>query len=138
MGRIIALQGRGETGKTTTIKLLPAILQANGYIPVAGMYQNHGNDFLDVFENGKQRIGVTSSGDTHDLVFDRLTDLINANCDICICACRTFDRTPPGTVAAVRSFPTHVPQFVKKTIAGSIAQQPTVNATDANTIFNMI
>ena len=138
MGRIIALQGRANSGKSTTINLLPTILLAHGYSRVAGMYQNHGGDFLDVFENGKQRVGVTSSGDTHDLVHDRLTDLVNAKCDVCVCACRTFDRVPPGTVAAVNSFSGYTPQFVPKTIATSVAQEPIVNAADANTVFSLI
>lgn len=55
MSRIIALKGRGNSGKTTTISLLPNILLANGYSRVAGMFQQHGSDFLGVFENGKQR-----------------------------------------------------------------------------------
>ena len=138
MGRIIALQGRAQTGKTTTISMLPDILRANGYHQVAGMYQNHSPDFLDVFDNGVKKVGITSSGDTYDLVHDRLTDLVNAQCDVCICACRTYDRIPPGTVAAVNSFQGYIPQYVPKTITASVAQEPIVNANDAHIIFSLI
>jgi thymidylate kinase len=61
MGRIIALQGKGNSGKTTTINLLPAILNRNGYRQVPGMRRNYGRDFLDVFENGTIRLGITSA-----------------------------------------------------------------------------
>ena len=138
MNRIIALQGRGSSGKTTTINMLPAILRANGYRPVPGMYQPHGADFLDVYENGIIRLGVTSSGDTYDLVHDRLTDLINAGCTVCICACRTRDNVPPGTIAAVNSFPGFTPTFIQKTYATTPAQESIVNNADANTLFNTI
>jgi hypothetical protein len=40
--------------------LLPNILLANSYSRVAGMNQNHGINFLDVFVNGKQRVGVNT------------------------------------------------------------------------------
>lgn len=138
MSRIIALQGRGSSGKTTTINILPAILRANGYMQVPGMYQQHGADFLDVYENGIIRLGITSSGDTYDLVHDRLTDLINAGCAVCICACRTRDNVPPGTIAAVNSFPGFTPTFIQKTYAATPSQEPAVNTADANTVFNAI
>lgn len=138
MSRIIALQGRAGSGKTTTINLLPNILVAHGFRQVPGMYQPHGSDFLDVYEDGKIRVGVTSSGDTFDLVHDRLADLVTAKCDVCICACRTSDRVPPGTIAAVQSFPGYTSQFLPKTYAPLPSQEATVNAADANTLYTSI
>lgn len=134
MSRIIALKGRGNSGKTTTIHLLPDILLTNGYSRVARMYQNHGSDFLDVFENGKQRVGVTSSGDTYDLVHDRLTDLVNAKCNVCVCACRTSG----GTHTAIYDLKGYTSHFEQKTYAANPAQEPIVNATDVNKIFSLI
>lgn len=134
MSRIIALKGRGNSGKTTTIKLLPNILFAHGYSRVAGMFQQHGSDFLDIFENGKHRVGVTSSGDSYDLVHDRLTDLVNAKCDVCVCACRTSG----GTHTAIYDFTGYTSHFESKTYATSPAQEPTVNASDANKLFSLI
>ena len=134
MSRIIALKGTGNSGKTTTIKLLPNILLANGYSRVAGMHQNHGSDFLDVFENGKQRVGVTSSGDTYDLVNDRLTELINAKCDVCVCACRTSG----GTHIAIHKFAGYTSHFEQKNYATTTAQEPIVNSADVNKLFSLI
>lgn len=134
MNRIIALQGRGNSGKTTTINMLPAILLANGYRQVPGMYRPHGTDFLDVYENRIIRLGVTSSGDTYDLVHDRLTDLINAGCTVCICACRTSG----GTHNSINGFTGYTATDIQKIYATTPAQEPIVNAADANTVFNAI
>jgi hypothetical protein len=134
MSRIIALKGRGNSGKTTTINMLPNILLANGYSRVAGMFQQHGSDFLDVFENGKQRVGVTSSGDTYDLVHDRLTYLVNAKCDICVCACRISG----GTHTAIYNFTGYTSHFEQKTYTATPAQEPIVNMADANKLFSLI
>ncbi len=134
MSRIIALKGRGNSGKTTTLNLLTNILMANGYSLVAGMYQNQGSYFLDIFENVKQRVGITSSGDTYDLVHDRLTDLINAKCDVCVCACRTSG----GTHTAIYNFTGYTSHFEQKTYAATPAQEPIVNAADANKLFSLI
>lgn len=134
MSRIIALKGRGNSGKTTTINMLPNILLANGYSRVAGMFQKHGGDFLDIFENGKKRVGITSSGDTYDLVHNRLTDLVNAKCDVCVCACRTSG----GTHTAIYNFTGYTSHFEQKTYAVNPAQEPIVNAADANKLFSLI
>ncbi len=137
MSRIIALRGRGGSGKTTTINMLPAILVLNGYHQVPVMYRQYGSDFLDMYENGQVIVGITSSGDTYDLVYERLTDLVNANCNVCICVCRTRDNVHPGTIAAVNCFPGYTATFVQKSYAIA-AGQAIANATDASTLFQTI
>jgi energy-coupling factor transporter ATP-binding protein EcfA2 len=136
--KIIALRGRGGSGKTTTIHMLPAILTSNGYTQVPNMYQNHGQDFLNVYEKGTTRVGLTSSGDTFDLVNDRLTGLVGHGCQICICACRTYDRIPPGTIAATQNFPKYQNEYVDKTYANGTNNQLIANQNDAATLFRRI
>ncbi len=138
MKRIIALKGKGSSGKTTTIKLLPSILTQNGYSQVTGKHQLHGADFLDIFEKCGFRVGITSSGDTFDLVKNRLNDLVRENCDVCICACRTADRKPPGTIAATKSFSNYTTQYLDKTYDQGVIQQGKANTSDANKLFKMI
>lgn len=134
MSKILALMGRASSGKTTTISLLPAILLAHGYTQVPGMYVNHGADFLDAYTDGKIKLGITSAGDFESIVRDRLTILVAAGCDVCICACRTYG----GTHVAIQSFTTFTHHFQQKTYAATVAQEPIVNAADANTMFSLI
>jgi hypothetical protein len=133
MGKIIALRGRAVSGKTTTIHLLPAILIAHGHRHVSGAIPPD-VDFSAIFENGKFKVGVTSIGDTYEDIHDALTHFVNAGCEVCICACRTWGRT----VAAVNCFSTHPVQYVPKTIVSAPAHEAAANAADANTIFGLI
>lgn len=138
MGKIIALKGKGSSGKTTTIKLLPEILIQNGYKQNHGKYQPYGADFKDIFIKQGIKVGITSSGDTYDLVKDRLDEFIQENCDICICACRTSDRKPLGTIAATQSFSGYTNEYIDKTYAQGEIQQKQANRADALTLFNKI
>jgi hypothetical protein len=137
MPRILALSGKGNSGKTTTIRLLPNILRSHGYHSVPGSQISHGNDFSEIFENGNRKIGVTSAGDSYDLVHDRLQDLMDANCDDYICACRSYDVSNHGTHAAINSFHCTT-EFIPKTLESNPDLQARVNAADALRIFNWI
>lgn len=138
MKRIIALRGKGNSGKTTTINLLPKILETNGYTRITGIYQNHGADFLDIYQKNNSKVGITSSGDTYALVKDRLDDLVIEKCDICICACRTFDRSEKGTNAATKSYPDYEVTYLDKTYAGRAEEEDRVNRKDANKLYSLI
>lgn len=134
MSRIIALMGRGGSGKTTTLNMLPAILHLNGYTPVPGTRQNYGPDFLEIYTNGKLTVGISSRGDGYQEVFDGLTTLTSAGCDVCICA----SRTSGGTHVAIHGFTGHTPHFQHKTYAASPIHELAVNTADANTLFTLI
>lgn len=101
---------------------------------IPGMYRNHGADFSDVFTDGKIKVGVTSAGDTYDLVLQRLTRLVGAGCDVCICACRTHG----GTHTAIHSFRGYTYHFEQKTYATGSAAQLAANSADANKLFSLI
>jgi hypothetical protein len=104
MKKIIALRGIGDSGKTTTIWVLREILPARGYPRVPGSFVDHGKDFSEVFDWNGVLVGVTSAGDSYDLVQGRLQELIDQGCQILICACRSFDRGGHGTNAAINTF----------------------------------
>jgi len=141
MKKIIALRGRRNSGKTRTIRLLPRILTANGFHLIDGSFPTKG-DFTVIFQKGVIKLGVTSSGDTYDLVKNALEYFVKAGCKICICACRTSDRskqgTKRGTNFAVNSFPAYQVQFEPKTIASSEPQEQVVNKADAQRLFSLI
>lgn len=134
---IIALRGKGSSGKTTTIRLLHDVLLANGYLLVHSNLRAKG-DFTAVFSKKNKRVGLTSSGDTYDLVHNRLQTLVDAGCTICVCACRTTDRRPPGTNAAIRAFTDYSNRFVEKTQDSNPASQLITNMADAQMLFLII
>lgn len=138
MNKIIALRGRGNSGKSTTIRLLYDLLLQNGYQLISSNINVNGGDFIAIFSKNGKLIGVTSSGDTYDLVHDRLQELVNANCNICVCACRTFDRVPPGTNAAIIEFTDYQNKFIEKTVDVNDATQRTTNGRDAQNLFSAI
>ncbi len=137
MGKIIALQGKANSGKSEAITILATILKQNGYQSLAGSFKQYGKDFKEVFTNGVIIVGVTSAGDDYRRVHDRLKDFVNQGCDVCICACRTADRKPPGTIAAAKSFAGYPAKFVKKTVAPQ-AQWLTANTADAQHLYSLI
>lgn len=138
MKRILALRGRGNSGKTTTITLLADMLKLNGWRQVPGKYKQHGKDFIDMYKKDSILLGVTSSGDTFDLVNNMLQQMDDASCHIGICACRTYDfSSKPGTNAAVNGHSENV-LFIEKTYAEGKNKQLEANTKDASKVFNSL
>lgn len=135
MKTIIALRGKGNSGKSTTIRILHDLILSNGYQQISSNFRGDGGDFTAIFSKKGKLIGVTSSGDTYDLVHDHLQELVSSDCDICVCACRTFDRIPPGTNAAIIEFTNYRNQFVEKTLDNNTATQRQTNMNDASTLL---
>jgi hypothetical protein len=138
MNIIFALRGRGSSGKTTTIRLLHELLIQNNYQILSTTFNSQGGDFRTVFIKNDKKIGITSVGDTFDLVHDNLRSLIDDSCTICVCACRTYDRSGQGTNAAIDSFTNFQKQYINKTIATSVAQEQVANQNDAQILFKRI
>jgi hypothetical protein len=133
---IFALRGKGESGKSSTIRLLHVLFTQNNYRVVDTSFNPQGGDFRTVFSKNNKLIGITSSGDTFDLVYNNLGFLISSGCTICVCACRTYDRSGHGSNAAIDSFPNFQKQYVDKTVVA--VQQPVANQTDAQTLFSLV
>lgn len=136
---IFALRGRGNSGKSTTIRLLHGLFIQNGYQIVSTTFNPGGGDFRTVFTKKGKLIGITSSGDTFDLVHDNLEALINGGCILCVCACRTYDRYGQGTNAAIDTFlPNYQKQYIDKTVAATAAQEQQANQNDAQILFHTV
>jgi len=136
---IFALRGRGNSGKSTTIRLLNGLFVQNGFQIVSTTFNPQGGDFRTVFSKNGKLIGITSSGDTFDLVHDNLKALINAGCTFCVCACRTYDRYGQGTNAAIDIFlPNYQKQYIDKTVATTASQEQQANHNDAQALFTNI
>jgi hypothetical protein len=138
MNRIIALRGKGNSGKTTTIWMLHALFRQHGYIPIPDVFNGH-KDLIDILQKNGRRIGITSAGDSFTIVQDKLQFLISNGCQICICACRGFDRANNGTHAAIASFnPPYTVMYVDKTVQPEVGLQTAVNSRDATHLSGVV
>jgi len=139
MRTIIALKGRSNSGKTTSIRILHQLLLKNGFMLVRSNFDKNASDFLSIFSKNGKLIGVTSVGDTYDLVKGRLREMIDEDCDVCVCACRSYDhKTKPGTLGAIKEFVGHSCHFIDKAIDDDPKTQPLSNRDDAEGILSLI
>lgn len=133
--RIIILIGINDTGKSQTLNLLYHQLITRGA-------QSHNdrvvlgdpaqNDFSETITWNNLKIRFFTMGDYPLYLRAGIIDAANANCDLLICACSRF------TATLIGYFQQHVLQFVSKTVTLNAQQQNTINATDAQTILNLI
>lgn len=143
MGSTIALRGRAGSGKTHTIGMLHELMVQNNYQVNGTTFSQIGSDFQTIFSKKGKRIGVTSRGDTYDLVMNDLREFEQISCAVYVCACRTADRTNKlgvvqGTNAAVNSFPSHPPSFIEKNVSNNIQSHLSLNHQDAQSLFQEI
>ncbi|HMQ70413.1 MAG TPA: hypothetical protein PKA90_15595 [Ignavibacteria bacterium] len=138
MNTIIALRGKGNSGKSNTLRILDELLSQNDFESIRSSIELGYADFISIFSKNGKLIGITSSGDTYDLVHDALSELINDRCVICVCACRSYDRVPPGTNAEITEFTNYENLFLEKTLDENINTQDTTNRNDANRLLTEI
>jgi len=129
MKQIIALQGIGNSGKTTTIQRLRSSLLTSKFSERTISTNN--KDFTSIFTRQGKAIGVTSYGDTSYIVAGELDVL--KSCDIIICACRSRG----GSVCAVREASENV-GFITKTYSSNRNLHERANAKDADVLFSQI
>ena len=93
--KVIALKGKGNCGKTTTLKEVYKILKAAGGKPELYCFKDlEGNseDIRDVINFAGKKIGIVTQGDHPKgeySVENHLKGLNDAQCDSAICACTT-------------------------------------------------
>lgn len=130
---LIALRGRGNSGKTTTLNQLHALMLVHNYLPVPGQYSGR-VDFSDILAKSGKLIGITSYGDTQLSVRQRLISFNQASCDIMICACRTDG----GSLRAITSYDDVEIRFIPKTIVQQVNLRANTNLFDAMRLLTMI
>ena len=111
MATIFALQGAGNSGKSSTLIELYNLIKVKYPTAVVQTLHNATTDIKVIINpvNGL-RIGIESRGDPNSRLSQSLTDFRNANCDIIFCACRTSGMTvqwvkamsPPDTVQFIQ------------------------------------
>lgn len=91
---IIAVYGRAQEGKSTTIKNVVSIFEAYPFASVT--YLQKGEDILATIDLGGIKVGAESQGDPNSRMFyvNTVEELIKVhNCDIVLCATRTEGMT---------------------------------------------
>jgi ABC-type cobalamin/Fe3+-siderophores transport system ATPase subunit len=139
-GKIIALRGKGGTGKTTTMKMLRAEILNLGAeeIHYKDNLGHKGRDFYGVYKVWNTLIGITSEGDFHRVVYERIERLIGMECRIICCTCRTKDTKKPGTISAIHAFPQFAPMFILKTRAAKGLSEDDANRQDCGDLLNQL
>lgn len=93
--KIIALVGEGNTGKSTTLRELIRILEREDWnVQDRHRFPHRDGSAPDetvLFERGGLRIGITTYGDTRDLLEHALARI--GTCDVFVCATRTKGET---------------------------------------------
>ena len=127
MKAIIALQGRHDSGKTTTLKKLHDALIKLGYTLIWSTKKPRG-DFMAIFEKNGIFIGITSAGDDYEKVKNKLEELIKQKCSVCICACRSYGYTVEVLEEfEQQGFSVH---FQQKTVSETVTKQKSANSED--------
>jgi len=130
MKTILALQGNGKRGKTTTIKLLRKKLIKFGFVSIYPDFKNKA-DYMDILNRKGKIIGITTQGDTYEIISEKLKVMLKYNCLIMVCACRTKGKT----IKAVVRYNEMERRFIPKTSGTSSKQKLKANNNDAKYLF---
>lgn len=132
MADIFALQGKCNSGKSSTIKLVYNALM-NKY--PAAQVQNLSPNTKDIkiIISGIKGlvVGIESQGDPNSRLHKSLQDFRNANCDIIICATRTSGMTVAWVKSCSGQYRVH---FIPQVLA-SPPNQATSNLAMAQSII---
>lgn len=143
MKQLFVLQGTQNSGKTTTIKILNELLLVlkSSYELSKSNFDEKNHDFNAIYIKNGKKIGITSSGDTYDLVNDRLLEFDKEDCEICICACHTYDRIEgEGPIGSIANFKKYQHNFIPKTKTDkeNVKECNLANENDAINLFQHI
>jgi Ni2+-binding GTPase involved in maturation of urease and hydrogenase len=111
MSHVIALQGSGSSGKTSTLLQVFSDLQAK--YPNSTVQHLAGRTDIKVLMRGVngKTVGIETQGDPNSRLQQSLPYFIAAKCDIIFCACRTSGMTVTWVNALS---PKHKVQFVQQ------------------------
>lgn len=131
--RIIALTGRSNCGKTTTLNMVYLEVLTHGGISTdKRTLGGDPNDFSDIVLYNNQRIAFFTMGDYSGYVVNAISDNNNRGVDLLICACNSRFVRP---FAEITKYPHHI---LNKTVASPTSDELNSNTHDANLIFGLI
>lgn len=121
MRTIIALMEKPKQGKTTTLGMLYQTMKEQGFDILKDKKKSDSKDFFVIFEKNGKKIGLTSYGDSVELLKSRFAVFDANHCEIIICACRKsgpiYDFVDNYIGFSVKNFilkftPTNLPQEI--------------------------
>jgi len=93
MKKIIALKGKSNTGKTTSIKRIYEWIKNNYAIKIITPNTWSGDDIKTIIKVDGFVIGICSAGDEGSTVKSYMDEFDKNRCDLILCACRTKGQT---------------------------------------------
>lgn len=93
MNHIVALKGKGNSGKTETIKMVFTLLKNKYPKASVNLLKCNTKDVKVIMLINGHTVGIESQGDPNSRLQQSLIDFNNAKCDIIICATRSSGMT---------------------------------------------
>ena len=107
MKKVIALKGRTNIGKTSTLKIFIDMLSEK-FPPEKIEHHIDGHDVRVVYTMKGIKVGIETQGDPYSRLPNSLVLFNDLGCKIIVCACRSSG----ATVEAVKSLsPTYITSF---------------------------
>ena len=135
MEKIIALQGRAQCGKTSTLNLLIDLLEVA--TKGCAMPTPHTGERREIFVINGKIVGVTTPGDADWIVQDNCDFFTANNCDIAISATRTKGGTHQVLDGFAASHGLTV-KYESKNIAPTKGLEVQTNLAQAQELLKMI
>ena len=134
MKNIIALSGRANTGKTSTIKAIYLLIKRN-YPNATTEEIVLAVDIKIVITIGNIKIGIESQGDPNSRLIASLTYFVKIDCDIILCATRTRG----ATVNAVTNLQNKYQiLWASSNFNPNVSEQQSNNTASAKALFKQI
>ncbi len=133
MSDIFALKGRGNSGKTETVKTIFHNLQAKYPTATVNVLISNTVDINVIMDINGTKVGIESQGDPNSRLQQSLSNFVNAKCDIIICATRTSGMTVQWVNNYLSQYNI---RFIQQNYVPTISQSVTNNTT-ANQIISM-
>jgi hypothetical protein len=130
--KIIALYGRGNSGKTTTLTLVIEAFERFSKAKVIRLID--GVDIQAIITIDSLKIGIETQGDPNSRLETSLNFFEQEGCVIIICATRTRGKT----VDIVNNHkPNYDIKWIKKLYGNTASEQEKINKKDAEVIFDL-
>lgn len=136
MPKIIVLTGVPDTGKSTTINLLYHLLKKpnSGFTLKKDRVIPNSRDFFAIFEKQGELIGITSYGDSVNILKEKFDFFKNEGCITIVCA----GRESGSIYDFIAQYSGLKKRDISKTVVEDKAHETTANNNDAKKILNLL